>query len=100
MSQGIKEGASTEAPSPLSQAHLEQVSRDEASGYRGPAGVSIHSSEVVEMFNLLEANPREWNHRLRVVLAGWILHLQSEGKIDGHFEVTEKTRGIPGRKGS
>lgn len=97
---GTNEGASTEAPSPLTQAHLEQTARDETTGYRGPAGVSIHTAEAVEMFNLLEANPREWNRRLRVVLAGWILHLQSEGKIDGHFEVTEKTRGYPGRKGT
>jgi hypothetical protein len=91
-----EEGASPEAPS-LSREHLEQTASGEATGYRGPAGVSIHTVEIVELFNLLEANPRDWNRRLRVVCAGWILHLQQEGKLDGHFQVTEKQRGYSGR---
>lgn len=51
-------------------------------------GVRIHPDELVEMFNLLEANPAVWNHRLRVVCAGWLLHLIRQGKIQGHFEGT------------
>lgn len=91
-----KEGASTEAPS-LSREYLEHLSSADVKGYKGPAGVSIHTEETVDLFNLLEANPREWNRRLRVVLAGWIIHLHDEGKIDGHFEVMEKNRNTPGR---
>lgn len=85
------------ASSPLSQEHLEQVSKCDVWGYNGPGGVSIHSDEIVELFNLLEANPRDWNRRLRIVSAGWILYLQSEGILDGHWEVTERLRHQPHR---
>lgn len=61
-------------------------------------GVVIHIDETVELFNLLEANARPWNHRLRIALSSWILHLVKEGKIDGEFQVvSEKQHMSPHR---
>lgn len=62
-------------------------------------GVVVHSEEMVSLFHLLEENSAEWNHRLRVVLAGVILHHISEGKLHLDVEVTDKlpTKGLPHR---
>lgn len=53
-------------------------------------GIIVHYQEATDLFNLLEANPHAWNRRLRATLAGWILHLIKQGKLDGHFEVVDE----------
>ena len=94
-----REGASTEALSHLEEVAgftLEDVQHTEQKPCTR-SGVVIHSDEAAELFNLLEANPREWNRRLRVTLSGWLLHLVKEGKIEGYLEATQKEKATPTR---
>ena len=91
-------GAEPQGSAPL--AHLKAISALPVErGYQGPAGVFIHKDELTELFNLLEANPHKWNRRLRVVLAGYILYLISEGILDGAMvaEEIQVNRSRPGR---
>jgi hypothetical protein len=62
--------------------HLKDVAGD--CTYHG--GVTVHLREALDMFNLLEANPRAWNHRLRVILAAYIIHQIQEGNVDARAE--------------
>lgn len=57
---------------------------------RPHGGVTVHMDELGPLYNLLEDNPEEWNHRLRVVVAGMLLHYIREGKLEGGFTTTTR----------
>jgi hypothetical protein len=70
----------------LEEVSTRELGPDDCKMYHGTGGIIIHPGELGPLFNLLQDNPRDWNRRLRRVVAAWMLHLMAEGKLDGNLE--------------